>query len=83
VRLESGPGEAHLGILDIMRDVHYFWPPALGEAHQVQEGRVFLAGDNPRSSRDSREDDDVRQVALVGRACAIVWPPSRWRRLPR
>jgi len=72
---------AGLRSFEVWRDVYYEWPPALAEVHKVRRGRVFLVGDNPRASRDSREDDDIPMEALVGRAVLIVWPPSRWRRL--
>lgn len=87
----GGSSSVHLGLtsgrcilaqVDMHRDVFYFWPPALEEAHNVREQHVFLVGDNAAVSRDSREEDDVPAGDLVGRAVAVVWPPARLRVLP-
>ena len=40
-------------------------------------------GDNPSNSLDSRQLGPIPKGLLVGIAEAVVWPPSRWCRLPR
>lgn len=44
-------------------------------------GQYFLLGDHSSKSRDSRDWGPVDAGDLVGRPVAVVWPPSRWRRL--
>ncbi len=44
----------------------------------VEEGRLFMMGDNRNSSQDSRFFGTVDMETVVGRAFVILWPPSRW-----
>ena len=39
---------------------------------------VFVLGDNRFDSTDSRRYGSVPASALIGRARARIWPPSRW-----
>ena len=54
----------------------------------VQQGRLWVMGDNRLWSADSRDHmgdpggGTVPESAVIGRAFIIIWPPSRWRILP-
>jgi len=48
----------------------------------VGAGRVWVEG-SPAGGRDSREWGAVPLALLEGRAAYVVWPPSRWQRVPR
>lgn len=43
----------------------------------VPDGHVFVMGDHRDNSKDSREFGPVPVDSIVGRAIAIVWPPTR------
>jgi len=45
----------------------------------VPEGYYLMMGDNSPSSSDGRVWGFVPRENLVGRACFIGWPISRWR----
>ena len=47
----------------------------------VGTGEVFVLGDNRPQSADSRTFGPVLLASVVGRAVAVVWPPSAWRQL--
>jgi signal peptidase I len=51
------------------------------EPEQLGPDEYFVLGDNSAHSMDSRERGPVPRERIVGRAVAVVWPPSRWRRL--
>ena len=66
--LEVEVGWALLGRLDIARDVYYFWPHGLRSAYQVGAGQLFLVGDNPPASRDSRDYLAIGDSVMKGAA---------------
>jgi len=50
-----------------------------GQAVQVPGDALFVLGDNPGSSHDSRFWGFVPKRLLIGRAMCIFWPFTRWR----
>eukprot|EP00941_MAST-03F_sp_MAST-3F-sp1_P003993 g3993.t1 len=44
----------------------------------VKKGQVWLEGDNPGDSRDSREYGAVPVSLVKARVIARIWPPTRW-----
>ena len=67
----------------VLRDLAYTDRGAYGVGAPLELGpdEYFLLGDYSGQSRDSREWGPVRAGEIVGRPAAVVWPPSRWRRL--
>jgi len=64
-------------------------PPAADECRsrkfgpvKVEEGQLFVMGDHRLVSQDSRCQGLVPIDNVIGRAFVIVWPNSRWDRLP-
>ncbi|KAF4666384.1 hypothetical protein FOL46_003095 [Perkinsus olseni] len=47
---------------------------------RIPPGHVWLLGDNPEKSLDSRAYGPVPEALLKGRVRAKVWPPSQWAR---
>ena len=87
VRFEVAGGPVRVGPLEVARDVHYVWGaerPAGERPVPIPPDRMFLVGDNPEISTDSRSDDigPVPVGALVGVVRAIILPWSR-KRFPR
>jgi signal peptidase I len=49
------------------------------DGHPVPPGHVFVVGDNPKASTDSRETGPVPVARVVGIARAVYWPLGRVR----
>lgn len=49
------------------------------EPLDIEDGRVFVMGDNRGGSMDSRVLGTVDEDDLVGRAFVVFWPSSNWR----
>ena len=59
-------------------------PPGIGlddRAWTVDEGAVFVMGDNRAHSTDSRDYGAVGLDSILGSVVSRVWPPTRWGRL--
>ncbi len=54
---------------------------AVDQPFVLAPDELFVLGDNSAESLDSREWGPALREWLVGRPLAVVWPPSRWRRL--
>lgn len=67
----------------VARDLVYTSQGRFGVESELQlgPGQYFLLGDHSSNSRDSREWGPIDASEIVGRPVAVVWPPSRWRRL--
>ncbi len=48
----------------------------------LDQGQVFLLGDNREDSYDSRRLGPVESAHIVGRVWLRCWPLSRWGRVP-
>ncbi|KXJ23196.1 Mitochondrial inner membrane protease subunit 1 [Exaiptasia diaphana] len=48
---------------------------------KVPKGHVWLLGDNPDDSRDSRDYGPVPYGLITGRVCFKVWPLSEFGRI--
>jgi signal peptidase I len=69
----------------VSRDLVYTTQGQVGVASEIQlgPGQYFLLGDNSSSSKDSRDWGPIDATQIIGRPAAVVWPPSRWRRVDR
>jgi len=85
VYLGGEAGKFSFRAIRMSRDLVYTDRGTLGVQSDVLLGpdEYFLLGDNSALSRDSREWGPIHQDEILGRPIAVVWPPSRWRRLER
>jgi signal peptidase I len=68
----------------IYRTTHYLNEGMYAQAGQVIDvppGELFVLGDNPGSSHDSRFWGFVPRKLVIGQALCIFWPFTRWRAL--
>ena len=56
--------------------------PNSAECYHIPSQHIWVQGDNRNTSEDSRTYGAIPFDALIGRAVAIVWPPSRFSFLP-
>jgi nickel-type superoxide dismutase maturation protease len=49
------------------------------EARELEPGQVWVQGDGPGGSTDSRSFGPVSSDLLRGRVVLVWWPPARWR----
>ncbi len=71
--------------LVLERDIHV---PAAGNFAVGREltlgpDEVFVLGDDPTNSEDSRKLGPISTARIVGHPTFVVWPPSAWRRIGR
>lgn len=48
-------------------------------AQVIEEGNVFVMGDNRAGSQDSRALGQIHEDDLVGRAFVVFWPRASWQ----
>ena len=84
VRFGGQAGVFSFRALRILRDLYYTGRGTHGTSAPEDLGpdEYFVLGDNSATSRDSREWGPIHGSWIVGRPVAVVWPPSRIRRLP-
>ena len=54
-------------------------PPAYNGTWIVEEGDLFVLGDNRNDSRDSHQWGLLPIENVIGRAVLIYWPPNEWQ----
>jgi len=83
VGLGGDGGRARFRSIRVLRDLFYtaVGEHGVGEPLSLGPDQVFVLGDCSADSEDSRHFGPVGLSELVGRPVAIVWPPSRWKRL--
>ncbi len=84
VRFGGQAGAFSFRALRVLRDLYYTGRGTHGTSAPEDLGpdEYFVLGDNSATSRDSREWGPIHGSWIVGRPIAVVWPPSRIRRLP-
>lgn len=83
VSIEVLSGEATLGNVRILRDLHYTsrGEYAVRGALRLGPDELFVLGDNSRESLDGRDFGPITTDQVIGVPMAVVWPPAAWRRL--
>jgi type IV secretory pathway protease TraF len=71
-------GPVDLLEVDVARDLIHEAPD---HVWRLLKDQYFVLGDNSARSRDSRVFDPIAARSLRGRVLAVVWPPSRLRRV--
>lgn len=71
--------------LSLERDIAWFDQGVHGTSGPLVLGsdEIFVLGDNSAKSRDSRHFGPLPRSAILGRPVAVLWPPTRARRLGR
>lgn len=54
-------------------------PPAYNGTWKVEQGDLFVLGDNRNDSRDSHQWGLLPIKNVIGRAVVIYWPPKEWQ----
>ena len=84
VELVTEGGPAVFSRVAILRDVHYMrYGTDSGWPRKVPTGHLFMMGDNTASSNDSRMWGPVDENALIGSPFVVLYPLTRFKRLPR
>jgi len=71
--------------LELARDIHVSAVGSYGIGREQRLGpdELFVLGDDPTNSTDSRELGPIPVARLIGRPTYVVWPLSAWRRVAR
>lgn len=71
------------GVLSIngtpMNEPYINAPPAYNGTWKVEQGDLFVLGDNRNDSRDSHQWGLLPIKNVIGRAVLIYWPPKEWQ----
>jgi signal peptidase I len=75
--------DATFRAVSVLRDLHAIpiGEHAIAKPLTLGPDEYFLLGDNSAHSFDSRSFGPLRAREIVGQPVAVLWPPSRWRRL--
>jgi type IV secretory pathway protease TraF len=69
--------------VDLVKRVAAVSGDRAGPGRRLGPGELFVAGDRPEASTDSRAFGPVRERSVSGRVRLIYWPPARIRVLGR
>lgn len=83
VLLGAETGAFRFRAIRIHRDLYHTPLGTYGTKEPLELGpdHYFLLGDNSSHSSDSRTFGPIPTPRIIGRALAIIWPPSHWRLL--
>lgn len=62
----------------LLNEPYIAQPPLYSGDWVVQEGYLFVLGDNRNNSNDSKDWGMLPQENVVGKAVLIYWPPPMW-----